>query len=332
LGLAAAAALVAVVGIAVAVLVVPRTVDLPGSTDGTGAPALGTQRVVVWTLWDEKPGQSPFVAVLAAGGGLPPVAVAVPGNTEAIVPGADPSTVEDVAAQGDVGAVAATVENILGVKVDAAWGMEIQRIRPLVEQAGGIDAGFEHLDADGVIAYLREAPTVQRAIRWQEVIDGLMVALDGAELPGVPEDVRPAFVAGPREVVILPVRYVEGGLVSPVQAQVERLVRERFVPTGSAEKVRLVVLNGIGAPGIGEEVGRRLVPEGFQVVASENLQEFGVEETSIVATSNYYLDAARRARSLLGVGKVYLGTQPTSVADVFVIVGKDFVSGDAGGP
>lgn len=329
----ALAMVVVAAGAALATLVVPREGG-PAGTEGD-PPAVGYpgQLVVVWTLWDEKPGEAPLVAVLAAGGGKVPVAVAIPGNTEVDVPGhGSLAVLDEVAASGDLSTVVATVENMLGVRVDEGWGVDIQEIRPLVNAAGGIQAGFEDLDGEGVVEYLRDAPPVERSIRWQEVLTGLSASLAGAELPAVPEQVRPAFSAGPRDAVILPVEDIGAGLARPVASEVAELVDERFVGSGFEEKVRLVVLNGNGTPGIGEEVARRLVPKGFQVVASENLESFDQKHTAIVATSRDHLDAAHAARRFLGVGRVFIGDQPTYVADVFVIVGQDFVTADAGGP
>jgi hypothetical protein len=314
-----------------AVVLLPRGERPPGSDDETDASLLTDQRVVVWTIWDEKAGEVPFVAVMAAGGGLEPVAVAIPGNAAVSVPGHGLGTIEEVAAPGDVATVAATVENILGVRIDEAWGMEIDRIRTMVDGVGGIDAGFRHLDGAGVLAYLRDAPPVERAIRWQEVLAGLLEGLDTATLAGVPADVRPAFQAGDRDVLILPVKDVGSGLASPDDPAVAKMVQERFVPTGSAEKVRLVVLNGNGTPGIGTEVARLLVPEGFELVASTNADSFDQEVTVVVASSDEYLDDAQRAQRLLGVGEVRIG-RPSGLADVLVVVGKDFRIDDAGGP
>jgi hypothetical protein len=67
-------------------------------------------------------------------------------------------------------------------------------------------------------------------------------------------------------------------------------------------------------------------------VAFQNLSTFDQEETQVVASSSEFLAAAHRAQRLLGVGSVYRTDQPTFLADVTVIVGKDFVPDDAGGP
>jgi hypothetical protein len=327
------AILVALAAVAAAV-VLPRASRRAGDGAAPGPAGLGEQRVVAWTVWDEKPGESPFVAVLAAGGGREPVAIAVPGNAAVNIPGRNLGTVEEAADTGDAAAVAATLENVLGVQVDEAWGIEMNRLRGVLDAVGGIQAGFERPDGAGLVTYLRDAPEVERAIRWQEVLTGFLEVLDGAPaaLDMVPPDVRPVFTAGAREALLLPVEDVGSGLATPDEEAVAELVEEAFVPTGSEEKVRLVVLNGNGVPGIGEHVARMLVPEGFKLVASENAASFDQEETRIVATSRDFLDDAHRAQRLLGVGKVYLGTQPTYLADVFVIVGKDFMPDDTGGP
>ena len=316
------------------VFVLPRQAGRPDDGSGTGAVVPEDQRVVSWTVWDDKPREGPFVAVLAAGGGREPVVIAVPGNAAVNIPGRNLGTIEEAADTRDAAAVAATVENVLGVRVDDAWGIEIGQLGVIVDGVGGIRAGFEQLDGRGVVTYLRDAPDVERSIRWQEVLTGLLEALEGEpeSLAIAPEQIRPVFTMGGPEAIILPVEDLGSGLARPDKEAVTELVEERFVPTGSEDKVRLVVLNGNGIPGIGEHVARMLVPEGFQLVASGNAASFDQEETRIVATSSEFRDDAHRAQRLLGVGKVYIGLQPTYLADVFVIVGKDFKPDDAGGP
>jgi hypothetical protein len=316
------------------VFVLPRQAERPVDGTGTGAVVPQDQRVVSWTVWDDKPREGPFVAVLAAGGGREPVVIAVPGNAVVNIPGRNLGTIEEAADTRDAAAVAATVENVLGVRVDDAWGIEIAQLGVIVDGVGGIRAGFEQLDGRGVVTYLRDAPDVERSIRWQEVLTGLLEALEGEpeSLAIAPEQIRPVFTMGAAEAIILPVEDLGSGLARPDKEAVAELVKERFVPTGSEDKVRLVVLNGNGIPGIGEHVARMLVPEGFQLVASGNAASFDQEETRIVATSSEFRDDARRAQRLLGVGTVYIGLQPTYLADVFVIVGKDFKPDDAGGP
>ena len=99
--------------------------------------------------------------------------------------------------------------------------------------------------------------------------------------------------------------------------------RVASVPAGRSV-ARLVVLNGNGEPGVGEEVARLLVPEGFRLVANGNAETFNLKRTQILASSEDYLDEARLARRLLGTGEVFVGGPPSGVGDVTVVVGDDF--------
>ena len=78
---------------------------------------------------------------------------------------------------------------------------------------------------------------------------------------------------------------------------------------------------------LGLLVGELLAPKGFLVVASQNASSFDVPETQIVAANASFLPWANEAQGLLGAGKVYQGSQATGVADVTIVVGKDFTAG-----
>jgi LytR cell envelope-related transcriptional attenuator len=306
----------------------------PSRGSVTAGAVYGEQRVVVWTVWDQARGGKPFVAVLASGGGKGPAAVTVPENTASNVTGRGPATIEEAAAGGDFSDVAATVENFLGVRVDGSWGIPIKDLGRIVGRLGGIQAGLGALDGPESITYLRDAPDVERAIRWKEVVAGILQAIPGHPdvLGSVPPMVRSPFGGGGREVVALPTEDIGAGLLRPDEEAVDELVAERLVPTATEDEVRLVVLNGNGIPGIGEEVARILVPNGFSLVASQNAASLDQEETRLVASSPDFVDDARRARRLLGIGRVYLSGMPTYLADVTIIVGKDFELAGAGGP
>ena len=86
----------------------------------------------------------------------------------------------------------------------------------------------------------------------------------------------------------------------------------------------MVVVNGSGAPGLGTLIDGKLAPYGFSVLTSENASHFNVRKTEIVATGDANVAAARQARQILGVGVVKVSNQPSSLADVTVVVGKDF--------
>jgi len=46
-----------------------------------------------------------------------------------------------------------------------------------------------------------------------------------------------------------------------------------------------------------------------------------------VATGNGFVDAARRAQALLGIGAVEVSNEPSQLADLTIVVGKDFDKG-----
>lgn len=72
-------------------------------------------------------------------------------------------------------------------------------------------------------------------------------------------------------------------------------------------------------------MARLLVPSGFRLVSSLNAPKFNVERTRIVAASEEFVDEAELAQRLLGVGDVYVVDQASLVADMSIVVGKDFL-------
>jgi hypothetical protein len=309
------------------------------------APSL-EQQVVAWSVWDENPRGPAFVSVMAVGGGLDPVFLAIPQKTVVSVPGRGLEAMGDTASVGDPEVVAAAVENILGVKVDDATGMPLASLAPLVDRIGGIDVEDpevfsvqeSRLNGPQTVEYLRarpagtgEAGDDTRFIRWLEVSTAILTKAH--EQPGVleeiPEELRAVFAAaggGRTEVLDLPVKAIGAGLARPDGEDVARLAREYFVPTAETDQVvRIVVMNGNGRPGVGQNVARLLVPSGFRLVSSLNAPKFNVETTRIVAASEEFLDEAYLAQRLLGVGEVYIVDQESLVADLSIVVGKDFL-------
>jgi hypothetical protein len=101
------------------------------------------------------------------------------------------------------------------------------------------------------------------------------------------------------------------------------------IPPGARQKGnRVLVLNGVGTPGLGEKVRAKLVPAGFVFVGSRNANSFGYAKTQILvrdATPAGSALGARVARALGVPGSsVRASTQIGTIADVVVIVGRDF--------
>lgn len=114
----------------------------------------------------------------------------------------------------------------------------------------------------------------------------------------------------------------------PRTEDIEAMVIQRFAGARSdfsdSERVRLGILNGNGGVGVTEEVAKILIPEGYRVVFTENADNFDYSETQIVFNRTPFEENARDVQRRLGVGKLILNRSPQDVADIIVIVGKDF--------
>ena len=105
------------------------------------------------------------------------------------------------------------------------------------------------------------------------------------------------------------------------------------VPSGGgAEAVRIQVLNGVGTPGIGQAVDRRLEGAGFKIVLTDNARSFDFADTRILVyrEDEGSMAAAREVQRLLGVGTIQISRQPQSVVDLTIVVGADFTAGESG--
>jgi polyisoprenyl-teichoic acid--peptidoglycan teichoic acid transferase len=100
------------------------------------------------------------------------------------------------------------------------------------------------------------------------------------------------------------------------------------MPLGAdGDALRVQVLNGVGVPGVGQQVDRRLDRGAFRIVLSDNASSFDFDTTQIIIydESERALEAARRVQELLGVGTIQVSRQPQSVIDLTIVVGADFV-------
>lgn len=195
-------------------------------------------------------------------------------------------------------------------------------------------------------------------VRLQAVLDALVAALpEDRELaspmlgsPGREQslswntDELATFLAGVREAQstdrydpqVLPVSSIDTGGGTPSYSikveEVATLVRNQLadsIPPGRDDGTnRVLVLNGVGTPGLGGNVADRLRDSAFRVVGTRNKQGFGVRESVVVVfdSSDPSLAKAREVARLLGLApeSVRIGTQNQSVADVIVVIGSDY--------
>lgn len=93
--------------------------------------------------------------------------------------------------------------------------------------------------------------------------------------------------------------------------------------TQQAEAIRVIVYNGAGIPGIAGEAAQVLIRSGFRVVDTKNADNFDYDTTRIVVRRGD-ISQGTKVYNALGVGEVSSEPSDAEVADVIVIIGKDY--------
>ena len=110
-------------------------------------------------------------------------------------------------------------------------------------------------------------------------------------------------------------------------ALVDRLLAQS-VPAGArATGNRVLVLNGVGTPGIGEKVRGRLVPAGLVFVGSRNAEHFGYATSQVLVKDASSQSLALGAKVATALGLSVDDVRTTNLgelSDVVVLVGADF--------
>lgn len=112
-----------------------------------------------------------------------------------------------------------------------------------------------------------------------------------------------------------------------LQRMVERHLKGSLSEGAGKPGRRVQILNGNGEPGIGQDVGDKLISKGFRVVLGANARSFNYDTTQIVSYSDSEeaIANARAIREALGVGEVLVSRQRQSVVDFTIVVGKDYL-------
>lgn len=136
-----------------------------------------------------------------------------------------------------------------------------------------------------------------------------------------------------RSLPVIPVRTGNDQVVFRIDEQaVIAMVSELLassVPAGATKTGnRVLVLNGVGTPGLGAKVREKLIPAGFVYVGSRNAPSLNYQKTQVLVKESTTEGAALGARVAKALGvptsSVSSSDQIGTVADVVVIVGRDF--------
>lgn len=381
-GVLAAAAAVA------AIAVLTRGEDPEVAAQGTGdGPAATSQDTLL--LVRHGGGDSPatgltLLAADPAGGGG--VVLFLPVGTLADIPGVGLDRLGLAFQYGGSALVQATVENLLGIRVDEVAAVDDASLGTLLGSTGGIavevperlvvraddgsaevrfEAGEQALDGPRLAEYWafvsRGEDELASFPRQQQVLDGfladladpaLLEAATGTGLPALDTGADPTWVRGllgqlaaarsaeALRVTLLPVESFggqgpDGGSTfrpraEAVAALVDDLLRGSVPEDGEGGTIRIQVLNGVGVPGVGQLVDRRLGGGSFRVVLTDNARDFDFAETRILVydESAASMEAAQRVRERLGVGTIQVSRQPQSVVDLTIVVGADLLAGE----
>ncbi len=268
----------------------------------------------------------PLTTVVGAGGSSPPAALVLPARVAITIPGYGDGTVGE-ASELAGGTAATAASNLLGVWIPNHASIELADIGQLVDRAGGIEMGGVAMSGADVGEQL-DAAGDARETAWEATFEAILRTVEWTpqDVAEADEPTRVAELlnaARGAAVEVLPAEEVPGGLLRTEPGTVAQVVAAAWGFTGR-EVLPVVVLNGNGRPGMGELVAERVIPGGFRVVVSENASSFDHDTTLIVVPGEEHRDLAERVRDLLGVGEVQVAGPASGLADVTVVVGKDF--------
>ncbi len=259
-------------------------------------------------------------------------------------------------------AVAGLVDAVGGVSVDAT--VPVTRLNPDGSTTVVVPAGRSTLDGVAAAYYVTAAlpgePDAARTSRFSQVLQAVirqlpddsvrlgqvLTSLGSSARTTVPTEdaadfllqLKAGVMADRVDYQTLPVTPLEAG--GPVQtyrlnfaaasSMITKLLPEAVRVPGENAKVRVLVQNGVGTPGLGSTARDRLVEADFTYVNGGNAAQFGRVETWVIIPTAAARDRARGAavaRALqVPASAVRVSNQGQTIADVIVVLGADFVA------
>jgi len=133
---------------------------------------------------------------------------------------------------------------------------------------------------------------------------------------------------GNTAIVPLPVKPIKLGnqtYFEPQRAEVADLLKSWWGVDASkaAAVTRVILYNGAGLPGVAGEAAQQLIRGGFRVVDTKNADSFDYLATKVVVQRGDVKQGEAIVK-VLGVGTVEQKPSDQDVADVIVIIGKDY--------
>ena len=176
----------------------------------------------------------------------------------------------------------------------------------------------EYLGLDGPNAFTR----------WEVVLPALLNARTGGALTGESDDLRAVArllpVGAEVRIDTFPTRISATSTRLPDLEDLDALMAKDFGVL--SPPVAVLVQNGVGDPGLAAELPELLVPKGFRIVVSVNADDFDHRTTLVIAGGEDHVAEARRVVRALGVGDLGVTEVPSGLADITIVLGKDFTA------
>ncbi len=290
-----------------------------GHTDVSPEPVVRSSVLLIVRL-----PSGPLLAAIAAGGHEPGAVVTIPPSTPLTIPGQGQATVADAAALPGPPAAAA-ISNLLGVWIPHYAITDGTGLAARIDREGGLALFEQRLSGRGVLSALDDPG---RLATWLEVLRALLWDGDPWHSGDFTDADDPALAArlltAARrvEATPLPTSRIPGGALQIDDVKAATMLGA--FGHGAATPVPVVVLNGSGVPGVGQDAAARLIPAGFRIVESGNASSFGHPTTLVVANTVDEQRLAERAQAALGVGRVSVAGVPSGLSPVTIVLGKDF--------
>jgi hypothetical protein len=283
----------------------------------------------------------PLIAVVHVGGEGDVPALTIPADMQLEVPGLGDSSTAGIARQ-NAEDMRASLSNTLGTWIDHYLVLDMHQIAVLDDAAGGftftlpgavtlssgvVGPGQVTMDGTQLSEYLGiEGPNA--FTRWEVVLPALLTARTGGSLTGQSDQLEAVAkllpVGAPVRIDTFPTHMSSSSSRVPDFDALDAMMASDFGVT--TPPVPVLVQNGVGDPGIASQVPALLVPKGFRIVLSVNADSFDHKTTLVIAGGDEHVADARRARRALGVGELGVTEVPSGLADITIVIGKDFTA------
>lgn len=287
-----------------------------------------------------------------------PALLLMPTGSQIQTPSLGLQTIADLPRLGDATLATTTIENLLDVRISKTIVLTDLELLAAVTPSGSLHVDFDNAvhvqDGAQVFAYpagpqqlspgdvarivgrLETGDELAHLKTLQTVFAPWFASLHDAAVrektaTSTPDFDRFVAVVGANpKILTLPVQAAATGGGSEIyrvdRGELADIMSANFddVIMAHGQRPRLQLLNGTGAVGVAQKVAACVVPSGYEVALTDNVQGFGVKATTIVAQHSKDLPAARSLAKLLGVGAPRRATKANDLVDVSVVIGADF--------